>query len=85
LLRISGLWGGGAGASGKRSAATQLPPRLRSVYLARIGAALRGRDSVGDGELSRLAHAIARELSAPREQLGLEKREELVPGFDAVP
>jgi hypothetical protein len=47
-----------------RTAAAPLPRPLRSRYLEMLGAALVGRDSVGDGELSRLAHAVVRELLA---------------------
>jgi hypothetical protein len=49
-------------------AAGPLSRSLRAQYLERLDEALRGRDSVGDGELSRLAHGIARELSSESRQ-----------------
>ena len=72
-----------------RTVAAPLPRPLRARYLEMLGAALRGRDSIGDGELSRLAHAIAHELStAPRPQRARparERDESAVRGFGAVP
>jgi hypothetical protein len=65
-----------------RTVAAPLEHSLRARYLARIGAALTGRDAVGDGELSRLAHAIVRELSAPREQLTKPAQEAAIRGFN---
>ena len=52
----------------------------------RLGEALRGRDAVGDGELYRLAHGIARELATePQRAKPAPKRDESVRGFGAVP
>jgi hypothetical protein len=72
-----------------RTAAAPLPRPLRSQYLQRLGEALRGRDSVGDGELSRLAHAIVRELlTEPQERQRARQRREradVVRGFGVVP
>jgi hypothetical protein len=48
-----------------KTIATPLPRPLRTRYLQMLGAVLAGRSSVGDGELSRLAHGIAQELLAP--------------------
>jgi hypothetical protein len=71
-----------------RTVAAPLPRSLRAQYLERIGEALRGRDSVGDGELSRLAHAIVREiLTAPQERQRAKssRHEEALRGFDVMP
>jgi hypothetical protein len=45
-----------------RTIAGPLPRCLRTLYLQRIGEALRGLDSVGDGELHRIARGVAGEL-----------------------
>jgi hypothetical protein len=67
-------------------AAAPLPRSLRSRYLARIGEALRGRASVGDGELHRLAHGVVRELLVePREKPLPKPKEEALRGFGVSP
>jgi hypothetical protein len=45
-----------------RTAANPLPSHLRGRYLAMVGAVLKGRSSIGDAELHRLAHDIVGEL-----------------------
>jgi hypothetical protein len=45
-----------------RTTASPLPSHLRRRYLAMVGAVLKGRSSIGDAELHRLAHDIVGEL-----------------------
>jgi hypothetical protein len=69
-----------------RTVAAPLPRSLRGTYLKRIGQALEHKSSVGDGELSRLAHRIAHELEAPATRTARQKHDTAdIPGFGAVP
>ena len=60
-----------------RTAAAHLSRQQRSRYLEVLGAALAGRDSVGDGELHRLTHAVARELASqpPQERRSVRREQ----------
>ena len=72
-----------------KTIAVPLTRALRRRSLEMLGAVLRGRTSVGDGELSRLAHAIAHELLAePQDRQRARprrERDDAVRGLGAVP
>jgi hypothetical protein len=72
-----------------RTAANPLPLRLRGRYLAMLGAVLRGRSSIGDAELHRLAHDIVGELLQQHDDERYGRRVETSalkgPSHDALP